>query len=93
MSVRSFGDTTINVVYKHLIAAGAGDDTIIADSTDAIFIVEAGTGNDFMDIKSSGGTFDAGEGNDDIYTLQFSRQTIFNWARSNWQLRSDTQDK
>jgi Ca2+-binding RTX toxin-like protein len=69
VSVRSFSDTIINSFYRNIIITGAGDDTIIADSPDAIFTVEAGTGNDFIDIKSSGGTFDAGEGNDDIYTL------------------------
>jgi Ca2+-binding RTX toxin-like protein len=56
-------------VDRHVISAGVGDDTILVSSEDDIFTVDAGSGNDFLDIGASNGTFDAGEGDDDIFAL------------------------
>lgn len=56
-------------VDRHVILAGVGDDTILVSSGDDIFTVDAGSGKDFIDIGASNGTFDAGEGDDDIFAL------------------------
>jgi Ca2+-binding RTX toxin-like protein len=61
--------TVTGGVDRHIIFAGAGDDSVVVSSNDDIFTVDTGSGNDFIDIGSSKGTFDAGDGNDDIFAL------------------------
>jgi Ca2+-binding RTX toxin-like protein len=69
-------DFARGVIDQHIIFSGTGDDSISAESSDDIFIVDAGSGNDFIDIATKKGAFDAGDGNDDIYALFASDNKI-----------------
>ncbi len=69
------GDDVISVisndpgVYRDQISGGEGNDKITVSASNNIILVDAGTGNDFMDVSGDNGTFAGGAGNDDIYAF------------------------